>query len=105
MDVGSVCHVAAASALAVGRLWWPQAVYPDPSECSLFEPFGWPLLHVDPEQVWALPEDSGGGQTGYDVDTRVELSSEASGGRIVLEGRDMHILTATNRRINKKHVR
>ena len=51
------------------------------------------------------PGDSGGGQTEYDVDTRAELFWEAQGGQIVYQGRDMHIMSALNVRINGKHVR
>ena len=49
--------------------------------------------------------DSGGGETEYDVDTRAELFWEAQGGRIVYQGRNTHIMSAVNVRINGKHVR
>ena len=39
------------------------------------------------------------------MDTRAELFREAHGGRIVYEGRDMHIMSAVNPRINGKQVR
>ena len=105
VDVPSVCQRAADKALAVVCLWWPAAAYPDPKECIFFAPFGVGLLHVDPDHVWVTPGDSGGGQTEYDVDTRAELFWEAQGGRIVYQGRDMHIMSAVNVRINGKHVR
>ena len=57
------------------------------------------------DHVWMTPGDSGGGETEYDVDTRAELFWEAQGGSIVYQGRDMHILSAVNLRINGKHVR
>ena len=105
VDLPSVCQRAADKALAVVRLWWPAAAYPDPKECNFFEPSGVALLHVDLDHVWVTPGDSGGGQTEYNVDTRAELFWEAQGGRIVYEGRDMHIMSAVNLRINGKHVR
>ena len=105
VDLPSVCQRAADRALAVVRPWWPTAAYPDPKECNFFETSGVGLVHVDPDHVWATPGDSGGGQTEYDVDTRAELFWEAQGGQIVYEGRDMHIMSAVNLRINGKHVR
>ena len=86
-------------------MWWPGAVYPDPKECNFFETFGVGLLHVDPDHVWVNPGDSGGGQTECDVETRAELFWEAQEGRIVYQGRDMHIMSAVNLSINGKHVR
>ena len=62
VDLPSVCKRAADKALAVVRLWWPGAPYPDPKECNFFEPFGEGLLHVDPNHVWMTPGDSGGGK-------------------------------------------
>ena len=79
-------------------------MYLDPKDCNFFEPFGEGLLHVDPNHVCVTPRDSGGGETEYYVDTRVELFWEAQGGRIVYQGRDMHIMSAVNLRINGKHV-
>ena len=100
-----MCQRAADNALAVVRLWWPATAYPDPKECNFFEPSGMALLHVDPDHVWVTPGDSRGGQTEDNVDTRAQLFWEAQGGRIVYEGRDMHIMSAVNLRINGKHVR
>ena len=105
VDLPSVFQRVADKALAVVRLWWLAAAYPDPKECNFFEPSGVALRHVDPDHVWVTPGDSGGGQTEYDVDARAELFWEAQGGRIVYEGRDMHIMSAVNLRINGKHVR
>ena len=105
VDLPSVCHRAADKASAVVRLWWPSAAYPNPKECNFCEPFGLGLLHVDPDDVWVTPRDSGGGHTQCDVDTRAELFWEAQGGRIVYQVRDMHIMSGVNLRINGKHVR
>ena len=96
---------AADKALAVVRQWWPGAEYPGPKECTFFKPLGEGLLHVDPDHMWATPGDSGAGETGYDVDTRAELFWEAQGGRILYQGRGMHIMSAHNLRINGKLVR
>ena len=63
VDMPSGCHRAADKALAVVRLWWPAAAYPDPKECHFFEPSGVALLHVDPDHVWVTTGNSGGGQT------------------------------------------
>ena len=71
---------------------------------AIFSNRGVGLLHVDPDHVWVTPGDSGGGQTEYDVDTRAELFWEAQGGRILYDGREMHIMSAVNLRINGKHV-
>ena len=105
VDLPSVLQSAADKALAVVRLCWPAAAYPNPKECNFFEPSGVALMHVDPDHVWVTRGHSGGGQTEYDVDTRGELFWEAQGGRIVYEGRDMHIMSAVNLRINGKHFR
>ena len=37
VDLPSLCQRAADKALAVVRLWWPAAAYPDPKECNFFE--------------------------------------------------------------------
>ena len=105
VDLPSVCQRAADKALDVVRLWWSGATYPDPKERTFFEPFGEGLLHVYPGHVWVTRGDSGGAETEYDVDTRAELFWEAQWGRIVYQGRDMHIRSAVNLRINGKHVR
>ena len=105
VDLPSACQRAADKALAVVRLWWPAAAYPGPKECNFFGPSRVALLHVDPDHVCVTPGDSGVGQIEYNVDTRAELFWEAQGGRIVYEGRDMHIMSAVNLRINGKHVR
>ena len=86
VDVPSVCRRAADRALAVVRLWWPDAAYPDPKERNFFEPFGEGLLHVDPDHVWVTPGDSEGGEIEYDVDTRAELFWEAQGGELCIRG-------------------
>ena len=105
VDVPSVCQRATDKALAVVRMWWPGAAYPDPNERHFFEPFGEALLHVDPDHVWVTLGDIGGGETEYDFDTHAELFWEAQEGGIVYQGRDMHIMSAVNLRINGKHVR
>ena len=92
VDLPSICHRAADKALAVVRELWPGAGYPGPKECNFFEPFGEGLLHVDPDHVWAIPRDSEGRETEYDVDTRAKLFWEAQGGHIVYQGRGMHIM-------------
>ena len=91
--------------LDVVRLWWPGAAYPDPRECKSFEPFRGGLSHVHRDHVRTTSGDIGGGETEYDVDTHAERFGEAQGGCIVQHGRDMHILSAVNLRINGKHVR
>ena len=105
VDLPSVCQRAADKALDFVLLWWPGAAYLDPKEHNFFEPLGEGLLHVDPDHVWTTPRDSAAGETEYDVDTRAELFWESQGGRIVYQGRDMHIMSALNLRINGKHVR
>ena len=105
VDLPSVCQRAPDKALVVARLWWPGAAYPDPKGRNFFEPFGEGLLHVDPDHVWVTSGDSGGGETEYNLDTRAELFWEAQGGRIVYQGRNTHIMSAVNVRINGKHVR
>ena len=104
VELPSVCQRAADKALDVVRLWWSGAAYLYPKERNLFEPFGEGSLHVDPEHVWSTPGDSGGGETQYDVDTRAERFWEAQGGRMAYQGRDMHIMSPINLRINGKHV-
>ena len=100
VDLALLCQQAADSALAVIRLWWPVAAYRDPKVCNFFEPFGKPLRHVNPDHVWVNSGDGGGGETGYNVDARIELFWEAQGGCIVYEGQDKHIMSTVNLRIN-----
>ena len=104
VDVPSFCQRAADKALALIGKWWPGAADPDPKKCNFFEPFGEGPFHVDADHVWAIPRDSGGGETEYNVDTRADLFREAQGGRIVYQGRDMHIMSAVNLCINRKHI-
>ena len=73
-----------------------------PSSGFLFEPFGHPVF-LDPDHVCVNPGHNGGGETGYDVDTRVELFTQ--GRRIVYEGRDMHIMRIANEVITDTLVR
>ena len=90
VDPPSVCQRVADKALAAVRLWWLGAAYRDPKERNFFKSLGEGLLHVDPDHVWVTPRDGRGGETGYG-DTHAELLWEAQGGRIVYQGRDMHI--------------
>ena len=105
VDLASLCQRAADRAQAFVCPWLPATAYRDPKECTFFEPSGVGLQHVDPDHVWVTRGDSGGGQTEYDVDTRAELYWEPQRGRILYEGREMHIMSAVNLCINGKHVR
>ena len=95
----------------MGGLWpsfvngGPYVAYPDLKERNFFEPFEEGLLHVGSDHLWVTPRDSGGRETGCNVDTGVEVFWEAPGGRIVYHGSDMQFLSAVNLRINGKHVR
>ena len=86
VDVPSVCQRAAHKALALVRQWWHGVAYPNPRACNFFEPFGEGLLHIDADHVCVTPRDSGGGETEYDVDTRIELFWEAQRGVLCVTG-------------------
>ena len=86
VDLPSVCQRAADRALAVVRLWWRAAAYPDPKECNFFEPSGVGLLHVDPDHVWATQGIVGEGKQSTMWIHALSYFGNLKGGELCMRG-------------------